>query len=90
MEKKYRYNNLRYYQTGKLRDIYKLNFLSREHLNWQITIEKNLQEWIDSNPNHGNLKEISPSFYSWEVDEKQIESIRLELIPSEIILCYIK
>ena len=84
--KKYVYSDTAY-RTGNLRDIYKLNFLSQEHLDWQINNYQTLHQWINSNPNHGILTELSSGFWSWYTPESQIPNIRTALIPSGIILC---
>ncbi len=85
-DKQYSYNNGSY-RTGNIRDVYRLNFLSKEHLEWQISGNQNLEEWIKSSPNHGKLTEISPGFWSWYVEEHLITPIRQALIPSNIIIC---
>jgi len=85
--KKYIYNTNKFYRTGNLRDIYKLNFLSLEHLDWQINDQQTLRQWINSSPNHGTLNELSTGFWSWYVEESQIPNVRKSLIPSGIILC---
>ncbi|AVP87945.1 hypothetical protein phytr_10170 [Candidatus Phycorickettsia trachydisci] len=83
------------YKTGDLRDIYKLNFLSREHLVRDIrhtdqqssSTPITLESLINSSPVHGELKQLREGFWSWYVPDEYIESVRNALIPSGIILC---
>jgi hypothetical protein len=75
------------YVTGNLRDIYKLNFLSSEHLNWQISNNQTLHQWINSDPSYGKLTELNPGFWSWYVEEGLIARVRQALLPSGMIIC---
>lgn len=83
------------YKTGDLRDIFGLNFLSREHLirdvgstdQHETGAPITLEAWINSNPAHGKLNQLREDFWSWYVPDEHIESVRNALIPSGIILC---
>ena len=75
------------YRTGHLRDIYRLNFLSREHLAWPVKDQQNLAQWIKAEPAHGELKELSPGFWSWYVEEERRPTIRKALEDSGILIC---
>jgi len=73
------------YKTGDLRDIYKLNFLSRKHLIRDASpadqhgfgTPLTLEAWINSSPAHGELKQLREGFWSWYVPDEQIELVRV-------------
>ena len=83
-----------FFQKKDLRDIYKLNFLSPEHLSRDIRpIEQQssgepvtLEAWINAAPDRGELKELRPGFWSWYVPDELTELVRNSLLPSGIIL----
>ena len=80
-----------------IRDIYRINFLSREHLNLKIDSNgTTLEQWIRAGgksffrglPKRGILDELRPGFYYWYIEnESYIPKIRKELTPSGIIIC---
>lgn len=75
------------YKLGDLRQIYKLNFLTQEHLSRELSSGVTLEQWIKSSKNHGELKELKSGFWSWEVSEQFIACITKALSSSGIILC---
>lgn len=77
------------YQTGKLRDIYQLNFLSREHLGWQLASGQNLQTWINSDPSHGTLVPVNNDIWSWQIPKEQVAYVKQQLDNNDgdIIIC---
>jgi hypothetical protein len=74
------------YHHGDLRDIYPLNFLSKEHLERSID-GHNLKIWIESSPDHGTLKPLTNTIWSWHVPEDKISDVREALRHTGIILC---
>ena len=74
------------YRTGHLRDIYPMNLLSEPHLNQQV-FDTNLQNWIESSPDHGELKKLTETLWEWWVPEDKIEPVRDALKPTGILLC---
>lgn len=75
------------YKLGDLRQVYKLNFLSKEHLVREVSNGLTLEQWIKLSKDHGELKELKPGFWSWAVPEERIAKVTEALAPSGIILC---
>jgi hypothetical protein len=74
------------YPLGQLRDIYPYNFLSQAHLTQDIG-GKTLKEWIEADPSHGKLFQLTETLWSWDVEKEQISQVKEKLKPSNIIIC---
>lgn len=74
------------YKLGLLRDIYPMNLLSEPHLS-QPVFETHLQNWIESSPDHGELKKLTDTLWEWWVPEDKIEFVRETLKPTGLLLC---
>ena len=75
------------YKLGDLRQVYKLNFLSKEHLIREVGNGLTLEQWIKLSRDHGELKELKPGFWSWAVPGERIGKVTETLTSSGIILC---
>lgn len=73
------------YKTGLLRDIYPINFLSQAHF-VQVIDGQPLKAWIESSPNHGELKQLAENLWSWWIPEEKISAIREKFIPTGLLL----
>jgi hypothetical protein len=71
---------------GDLRDIYPLNFLSKEHLE-RVVGDQTLKTWIESSLDHGTLVPLTDQLWSWHVPEDKISDIREALRPTGFVLC---
>ena len=74
------------YHLGQLRDIYPMNLLSEAHLK-ETVFGKSLKEWIESSPEHGELKPLTDILWEWWVPENKIPTVCDELLPSGLIIC---
>ena len=74
------------YRSGLLRDIYPMNLLSEPHLSQQV-FDTHLQSWIESSPDHGELKKLTDTLWEWWVPEDKIEFVRESLKPTGVLLC---
>ncbi|MEN8237136.1 MAG: hypothetical protein ABFQ95_06310 [Pseudomonadota bacterium] len=74
------------YKAGDLRDIYPLNILTQPHLDRDV-YGQSLKDWIESSPEHGDLKKLTDTLWSWWVPKEKIQSVREELSNTGIILC---
>ncbi|EKE08990.1 MAG: hypothetical protein ACD_16C00227G0010 [uncultured bacterium] len=74
------------YHLGQLRDVYPMNLLSDAHLKEPV-FGKTLKEWIESSPNHGELKPLTDILWEWWVPENKISAVREELRPTGLIIC---
>lgn len=75
--------------VGILRDVYKLNFLSKIHMDWSI-FNTTLGEWIKVSPMRGEVIELMPNKWCWYVPDEYQETIRNDLIPTKILLARIE
>lgn len=75
------------YETGMLRDIYPINFLSQAHFEHKIE-GQSLKAWIESSPAHGELKQLADNLWSWWIPEDKIAAIREKFIPTGLLLSY--
>ena len=76
------------YKPYMIRDVYRLNFLSSEHLNAPVA-GTTLQQWIKADSKHGTLENMTPDFYSWSVDEQHIGHIKEGLKPHNILIAHL-
>lgn len=74
------------YHLGQLRDIYPMNLLSEAHLK-QPVFNSTLQEWINSSPDHGELKPLTEILWEWWVPQDKIPSVREALRPADLLIC---
>jgi hypothetical protein len=75
------------YNTGDLRDIYPLNFITHTHLE-RVILGMPLKTWIDSNPHHGKVSPLTDSLFSWEVQKESIPLVRDTLRETGILLSF--
>ena len=81
------------YKTGDLRDIYRINILSQEHLDRIVmgkglfSRTKKLSDWIASNKKRGELVPLCKDRWSWYVEPNNIEYVRESLRHTGIVLC---
>lgn len=75
------------YQPHMIRDVYRLNFLSPQHLKAQIG-PQTLEQWIRSDLTRGTLEELLPNFWSWSVEAQNIETIKKALKPHNLLIAY--
>ena len=62
---------------GKMHDVYALNFLSPLHLDWPVG-DMTLGGWITAG-GRGELSELKPNVFLWEVGEHNKAKLRREL-----------
>jgi hypothetical protein len=74
------------YKLGDLRDVYPLNFLSSPHLERNV-YGQSLKDWILSSPDHGDLKLLDQTLWSWYIPEDKIPSVREALRDTGILIC---
>lgn len=75
-------------QPGDLRDVYKLNFLSKEHLDREV-FGQHLEDWIKKEPYRGILTQKKDNFWVWQVEDVNIDRVRQELKPSKILVSFL-
>lgn len=75
------------YTTGLFRDIYPINFLSQPHFMHEIE-GMPLKNWIESSPDHGELKQLTENLWSWWVPEDKIAAVRDRFMPTGLLLSY--
>ena len=63
-----------------------MNLVSEPHLSQQV-FDTKLQNWIESSPDHGELKKLTDTLWKWWVPEDKIEPVRDALKPMGILLC---
>ena len=74
------------YHTGLLREIYPLNLLSHAHLSYPVG-NLTLEQWILSSSDHGELKTLTKTLWTWWVPEDKIPHVTNALKDSQIIIC---
>ncbi len=74
------------YHTGHLREIYPLNLLLEAHLTQKVG-GQSLKTWIESSPQHGDLKPLSKDLWSWWIPQENISLVSEALRDTGIILC---
>jgi hypothetical protein len=72
--------------SGKLRDVYPLNFLSDVHLNVPLR-GMTMREWIESNAGRGSLEKLAGKSWSWTIPSKSLGEIRKCLAQEGLIIC---
>jgi len=80
------YGKEKRYKLGDLRDVYPINFLSPPHLERDVYGQP-LKNWILSSPDHGSLKQLNETLWSWHIEEEKISSVREDLRNTGILLC---
>lgn len=80
--------NGRLSQPYFIRDVYRLNFLSKVHLDAPVG-KSTLENWIKENQTRGNLEKITSTLWCWSVDVDQVDKIRQELIPHKILAAFV-
>jgi len=75
------------YQSYMQRDVYPLNFLSPQHLE-AIIGSQTLHQWILDDPSRGTLEELLPNFWSWAVDSSNLDKVKTELIPNDLLIAH--
>ncbi|MFC0179593.1 hypothetical protein [Thorsellia kenyensis] len=65
--------------SGNIRDVYEMNFLSKDCLLQQTKVGE-LKTWIESSSKNGSLKKINDKIFLWNVELQEIERIRTSLI----------
>ena len=71
-------NQRMHHLNSHIRDLFKLNFLSKGHLD-RLVNGKRLQDWIVDN-GFGNLHQLTPVTWAWEVPGEEIQKLRKPLI----------
>ena len=80
------YGKEKRYKLGDLRDVYPINFLSSPHLERDV-YGQSLKNWILSSSDHGELKQLDETLWSWHIEEEKISSVREDLRNTGILLC---
>lgn len=65
--------------SGNIRDVYEMNFLSKDCLLQQTEVGE-LKTWIKSSSKNGSLKKINDKIFLWSVELQEIERIRTALM----------
>ena len=73
------------HRQGYLRDVFPVNFLSREHLEQPVDAQ-NLKDWIVGHSDRGYLQELAPGSHRWIVPDSAIPSIRATLHRNGVLL----
>ncbi|MDX1917443.1 MAG: hypothetical protein SFT68_05630 [Rickettsiaceae bacterium] len=76
------------YKIGDLREVYKLNFLSKEHLEREVETGLNLKYWIEQDSSRGSLSEVSEGFWSWSVPESRLIELNQYLMSKNIVIAF--
>lgn len=76
------------YKPYMVRDVYRLNFLSQQHLDGSIG-SQTLQNWIQADKKHGTLEQLLPKLWCWSVLEDNIEAIKRSLIPHKLLIAHL-
>lgn len=74
------------YRLGLLRDIYPMNLLSEAHLREPV-LGTTLKDWIESSPQYGELKALTPNLWSWSLSAEEIDQVREALRPTGLLIC---
>ncbi len=76
------------YKPHMIRDVYPMNFLSRQHLDGPVG-SQTLEQWILSDSARGAIEEVVPDFWCWSVPEENIDVVRQTLIPYDILIAHL-
>ncbi len=70
---------------GFLRDVYPFNVLTAQHLQ-RIVFGQPLGEWIASNSEHGQLREVADGVWTWVLSDSQLPAVRDALITQGLLI----
>lgn len=75
------------YKPHFIRDVYRLNFLSPQHLDGPVA-GGTLRDWIKASPERGTLEPVVGDLWCWEVEEENIPKVREDLKPHNILIAF--
>jgi hypothetical protein len=70
---------------GFLRDVYPFNVLTAPHLH-RMVFGQPLAEWISSDAEHGQLREVADGVWTWVLFESQLPAVRNALITQGLLI----
>ena len=73
--------------SGHLREIYPINFINENHLNYEIFQKTTLKDWISAKGSRGKLEQVTDELWAWTIEEVDLENVTIELAKSDICLC---
>ena len=59
--------------SGHLREIYPINFINENHLEYEVFQKTNLKYWIEESNYRGKLEQVTDELWAWTIEDAYLE-----------------